>query len=66
MLVNGLAPGPTRSAMTEGQVFDTAAVPLGRMAEPNEMAWPIAFLCSPGASFICGTVLDVSGGIYMN
>lgn len=65
VLVNGIAPGPTRSNMTQSQTFDTAAIPVGRIAEPEEMAGPIAFLCSPASSFMCGTVLDVNGGIYM-
>ena len=46
VLVNGVAPGPTVSPMTASQHFDTAGVPLGRMATADEIAWPIAFLCS--------------------
>jgi NAD(P)-dependent dehydrogenase (short-subunit alcohol dehydrogenase family) len=66
VLVNAIAPGVTRSAMTQGQPFDTAAIPVGRVAEPQEMAGPIAFLLSPASSYVCGTVLDVNGGAYMN
>lgn len=65
VLVNGVAPGPTRSNMTRGQTFDTAAIPVGRIAAPEEIAGPVAFLCSPAASFMCGAMLDVNGGIYM-
>jgi NAD(P)-dependent dehydrogenase (short-subunit alcohol dehydrogenase family) len=64
--VNAVAPGPTISGMTEGQSFDTASIPLGRMARPAEVALPIAFLCTEGASYICGATLDVNGGVYMN
>jgi NAD(P)-dependent dehydrogenase (short-subunit alcohol dehydrogenase family) len=64
--VNAVAPGPTKSGMTEGQSFDTSGIPLGRMATPAEIALPIAFLCSEGASYICGATLDVNGGLYMN
>ena len=35
---------------------------LKRLAEPEEIAWPIAFLCSDRASYITGTSLEVSGG----
>jgi NAD(P)-dependent dehydrogenase (short-subunit alcohol dehydrogenase family) len=65
VLVNGVAPGATVSPMTEGQEFDIDGIPLGRMARPEEIAWPIAFLCSDAASYVCGTVLDVNGGVYM-
>lgn len=44
----------------------TVAIPLGRVAEPVEIAWPIAFLCSDAASYITGSILDVNGGIFMN
>lgn len=63
--VNGVAPGPTVSPMTASQTFDTSGVPLGRMATAEEIAWPITFLCSPAADYICGNVLDVNGGAYM-
>jgi 3-oxoacyl-[acyl-carrier protein] reductase len=44
---------------------DLARIPLGRKAQATEIAWPIAFLCSDAASYVCGTVLDVNGGVYM-
>lgn len=64
--VNALAPGATVSAMTAGQAFDVSGIPLGRMAEPEDMAWPIAFLCSDASNYMCGTILDVNGGVYLN
>lgn len=66
ILVNAVAPGATRTPMTHDQIFDEAAIPLRRMAEPEEIAGPIAFLLSDAASYLCGTVLDVNGGVYMN
>ena len=45
---------------------DLTRIPLGRMAEPEEIAWPIAFLSSSAASYICGAVLDVNTGVYMS
>jgi NAD(P)-dependent dehydrogenase (short-subunit alcohol dehydrogenase family) len=52
--------------MTQGQQFDLSRIPLGRMGDADEIAWPIAFLCSPAAGYITGTVLDVNGGLYMS
>jgi NAD(P)-dependent dehydrogenase (short-subunit alcohol dehydrogenase family) len=66
VLVNGIAPGPIDTEMTRGQPIDTAQIPLGRKGSADEVAWPIAFLCSPAAGYITGTVLDVNGGLYMN
>jgi NAD(P)-dependent dehydrogenase (short-subunit alcohol dehydrogenase family) len=65
VLVNGVAPASVATPMMDGQPVNLANVPLARMAEPREVAWPIAFLCSDAASYICGTVLDVNGGVYM-
>ena len=64
--VNAVAPGATQTNMVEGQTFDVSGIPLGRLAAPREIAAPISFLCSPAASYICGTILDVNGGVYMN
>ena len=63
VLVNAVAPGPTRTRMTEGRDIDLGAFPLGRMLEPEDIAWPIAFLMSPAAAGMVGAVLDVNGGV---
>ena len=33
---------------------------------PGEVAWPVAFLCSPAASYITGALLNINGGLYMS
>lgn len=65
VLVNGIAPASVATPLMAGQPVDLARIPLGRMAGPEEIAAPIAFLCSAAASYICGAVLDVNGGVYM-
>ncbi len=40
----------------------SAAQPVGRMGEPEEIAALAAFLCSPEASFITGSAYDIDGG----
>ena len=66
VLVNGIAPGAIETAMTQGQQIDAAQIPLGRKGSADEVAWPIAFLCSSAAGYVTGIVLDVNGGLYMS
>jgi NAD(P)-dependent dehydrogenase (short-subunit alcohol dehydrogenase family) len=68
--VNAVAPGFTRTRMTEG-IPDKAmeavlgATPLGRMGEPFEIAAGVVYLASPSSGFITGQVLDINGGFAM-
>ena len=63
VLVNAVAPGPTRTQMTEGRTIDVQAYPLGRLLEPEDIAWPITFLLSAACAGMVGAVLDVNGGL---
>ena len=68
--VNVVAPGVVATDMTaelgEKRLAElTAAVPLGRMASPEEIAGVVAFLASPDAAYISGAVIPVDGGLGM-
>jgi 3-oxoacyl-[acyl-carrier protein] reductase len=68
--VNVLLPGTTRSAMTaslgpEVLAQRAAETPLGRIAEPEEIANVVLFLASDMSSFMTGAVVQVTGGRYM-
>jgi NAD(P)-dependent dehydrogenase (short-subunit alcohol dehydrogenase family) len=61
--VNAIAPGVTRTGMTSAVSDELLrAVPLGRIAEPEEIAAAVVWLCSPEASYITGSVLVADGG----
>ena len=61
--VNAIAPGVTRTRMTSAVSDELLrSVPLGRIAEPEEIAAAAVWLCSPGASYITGAVLAADGG----
>lgn len=61
--VNAVAPGVTRTGMTSAVSDELlAAVPLGRIAEPEEIAAAVVWLCSAEASYITGSVLVADGG----
>jgi len=68
ILANSIAPGYvdtelTRKNNSPAELADISrAIPLGRLAEPAEIAECVAFLCSEGNSYITGQVLVVDGG----
>ena len=68
--VNCIAPGPVATKLFKGNHPDgskelesvLASIPLRRVADPMEIAGPIAFLLSPAASYVNGQTLYVCGG----
>src|SRR5208283_3551406 len=67
--VNALAPGVVKTDFTKIIWGDTAMasqasamIPLGRLADPDEIAWPALFLASDASSYVTGAVISVDGG----
>ena len=67
---NAVAPGFIATSMTERMTDAardalTGQIPLGRLGTPEDVAAAVAFLASEEAAYVTGTVLNVSGGLYM-
>lgn len=67
ILVNAIAPTVVHTPMEAGlsdavRADKLARIPLGRFAEPEEVAAMVAFLCGPDCTFSTGAVFDLSGG----
>ncbi|WP_106125640.1 glucose 1-dehydrogenase [Pseudosporangium ferrugineum] len=71
--VNAIAPGGVLTPLVERamreaggdnwrELADAAGTPMGRLGAPEDIAAPVAFLLSPEAAFINGTVLTIDGG----
>jgi NAD(P)-dependent dehydrogenase (short-subunit alcohol dehydrogenase family) len=71
--INAIAPGPTLTSMMERWLvadpqvehYLTSAIPMGRMAEPEEVAQAALWLCSDEASYVTGVTLPVDGGLVV-
>lgn len=68
--VTAVAPGMMRTSMNEDALAQREAeylerIPLGRISDPIEVAWTVAFLASDKAAYITGATIDVTGGMLM-
>ena len=68
--VNAVAPGYIQTPMTDKltdeqreALMKNIAIP--RLGTPNDVAEAVAFLAGSGASYITGTVINISGGLYI-
>jgi 3-oxoacyl-[acyl-carrier protein] reductase len=68
--VNAVAPGPIETGMTQSLLElgrlqkQAASLPLGRVAQPEEVANVVLFLSGEGSSYITGKTIGVDGGTY--
>lgn len=71
VLVNSVCPGAMRTAMlmdeTSPEIVKAfeSRIPLGRLADPEEVARVVVFLAGDEVSYITGATFDVNGGLVM-
>ncbi len=73
ILVVGVGPGAVDTPINKATVADPkalatldAAIPLGRLAQPEEIARVVAFLAGDGASYVTATTIFADGGIMQS
>ncbi len=60
---NVICPGGVENRQSEGFIHDVSSrIPMGRMAQENEIQGALAYLLSPSAAYVNGAVLVVDGG----
>lgn len=68
---NAVAPGriATKMAMQGGDAVNeriAKTIPIGRIGQPQEIAYAVAMLCTNEAAFTIGACLDINGGVFMS
>jgi len=68
--VNAIAPGYIKTPMTDELTEEQRnaliqSLAIQRLGEPEDVAAAVAFLAGPDAAYITGTVINVSGGLYI-
>jgi glucose 1-dehydrogenase len=73
ILVTGVGPGAVDTPINASTVSNpellaklNSSIPIGRLAEPNEIASVVAFLAGPGASYVTATTIFADGGIMQS